>query len=373
MQQLIYMLRKEFKQIFRTKEMIGIIFGIPLIQMIVLGFAITTDVKNIDLMIADFDNSKTSREIIRAFDHTKEFNLIGYANSVKEIEDAIQNWTAKIGIVFPKNFGKEFQINQKPQIQLLVDGVDGNTAGVSLGYAQGVLTKFAQKELINPTKMQILKDVHLVQTKDRMWYNLNLESVQFMVPGIIAVILTVITMMLSAMSLVREKEIGTLEQLMVTPLTRLQLLFGKILPFLILAFVAAALVTFWAKIIFGVEVQGSYFLLAFLALIYLFTTLGMGIFVSTITSTQQQAMFVAWFIMVFTLLMSGFFVPIENMPKLLQYTTYLNPMRYFMYIIRDVIQKGADLKYLLQDVVPLTIYGLAIFVFSVLKFQKRVA
>lgn len=373
MQQLIYMLRKEFKQIFRTKEMIGIIFGIPLIQMIVLGFAITTDVKNIDLMIADFDNSKTSREIIRAFDHTKEFNLIGYTNSVKEIEDAIQNWNAKIGIVFPKNFGKEFQINQKPQIQLLVDGVDGNTAGVSLGYAQGVLTKFAQKELNNPTKMQILKDVHLVQTKDRMWYNLNLESVQFMVPGIIAVILTVITMMLSAMSLVREKEIGTLEQLMVTPLTRLQLLFGKILPFLILAFVAAALVTFWAKIIFGVEVQGSYFLLAFLALIYLFTTLGMGIFVSTITSTQQQAMFVAWFIMVFTLLMSGFFVPIENMPKLLQYTTYLNPMRYFMYIIRDVIQKGADLKYLMQDVVPLTIYGLVIFVFSVLKFQKRVA
>jgi len=373
MQQLIYMLKKEFKQIFRTKEMIGIIFGIPLIQMIVLGFAITTDVKNIDLMIADFDNSKTSREIISAFKHTKEFNLIGYANNINEIEDAIQNWDAKIGIVFPKNFDKEFQINQKPQIQILVDGVDGNTAGVSLGYAQGVLTKFAQKELNNPTKMKILRNVHLVQTKDRMWFNLNLESVQFMVPGIIVVLLTVITMMLSAMSLVREKEIGTLEQLMVTPLTRLQLLFGKILPFLILAFVEAAFVTFWARIIFGVEVQGSYFVLAFLALVYLFTTLGMGIFVSTITSTQQQAMFVAWFIMLFTLLMSGFFIPIENMPKLLQYTTYLNPMRYFMYIIRDVIQKGAELKYLLQDVIPLTIYGLVIFVFSVLKFQKRVA
>ena len=373
MQQLMYMLKKEFKQIFRSKEMIGIIFGIPLIQMIVLGFAITTDVKNIDLIIADFDNSKTSREIISAFKHTKEFNLIGYASSVKEIEDAIQNWDAKIGIVIPKNFGKEYTINQKPQLQVLVDGVDGNTAGVSLGYAQGVLTKFAQKELNNPANMQILRNVHLVQTKDRMWYNLNLESVQFMVPGIIVLLLTVITMMLSAMSLVREKEIGTLEQLMVTPLTRLQLLFGKILPFLILAFVAAAIVTFWAKIIFGVEVQGSFFVLALLAIIYLFTTLGIGIFISTITTTQQQAMFVAWFIMVFTLLMSGFFVPIENMPKLLQYTTYLNPMRYFVYIIRDVIQKGAELKYLLQDVIPLTIYGLAIFVFSVLKFQKRVA
>lgn len=373
MQQLIYMLRKEFKQIFRTKEMIGIIFGIPLVQMIILGFAITTDVKNIDLIIADFDNTKTSRKIIRGFEHTKEFNLVGYANSVKEIEDAIQNWDAKIGLVFPKNFGKEFQTNQKPQIQILVDGVDGNTAGVSLGYAQGVLTKFAQKQLNDPSKMKILKNVHLVQTKDRMWYNLNLESVQFMVPGIIVVLLSVITMMLSAMSLVREKEIGTLEQLMVTPLTRLQLLFGKILPFLILAFIEAAFVTFWARIIFGVEVQGSYLILALVAFLYLFTTLGLGIFVSTITTTQQQAMFVAWFIMLFTLLMSGFFIPIENMPTLLKYTTYLNPMRYFMYIIRDIIQKGAEFKYLLKDAIPLSIYGFAIFVFSVFKFQKRVA
>jgi len=373
MQPLVYILKKEFKQIFRTKEMIGIIFGIPLVQMVVLGFAITTDVKNIDMIIADFDNSKTSREIIRAFDHTQEFNLIGYANNLSEIEKAIQGWDAKIGIVFPVNFAKDFEKNEKPQIQILVDGVDGNSAGVSLGYAQGVLSNYAQKNLKNPITIRNLRGVHLIQTKDRMWYNLNLESVQFMVPGIIVVLLTVITMMLSAMSLVREKEIGTLEQLMVTPLTKWQLLFGKVLPFLILAFIEAAFVTFWARIIFGVEVQGSYFVLALVALIYLFTTLGLGIFVSTITTTQQQAMFVAWFIMLFTLLMSGFFIPIENMPKLLQFTTYLNPMRYIMYVIRDVIQKGAEFKYLLQDILPLTIYGLVIFIFSVLKFQKRVA
>ncbi len=324
MQAFLSMLKKEFKQIFRTKEMLGIIFGIPLIQMVILGFAITTDIKNIDLIVVDFDNSKISREIVRSFENTKEFNFIGYAGSVAEIEEAIQNWDATIGLVIPINFGKDFQLNNKPQIQILVDGVDGNSAGVSLGYAQGVLNNYAQKSMNDPAAVRFLKNVHLVETKDRMWYNLNLESVQYMVPGIIVVLLTVISMMLSAMSLVREKEIGTLEQLMVTPLTRLQLLFGKIMPFLILTFIELAFVTVWAKIIFGVEVQGSYWILALLAFLYLFTTLGLGVFISTITGTQQQAMFFAWFIMVFTMLMSGFFIPIENMPDLLQKITYLN-------------------------------------------------
>ncbi len=373
MRPVIYMIQKEFRQIFRTKEMIAIIFGIPLIQMVVLGFAITTDVKNIDLLIVDLDNSKISREIIRSFDHIAQFNIVGHARSVKDIKDAIQSWDAQIGLVFPVNFGRDFELNRAPQIQILVDGVDGNTAGVSLGYAQGVLNQFANRNINSVVKPKKLYNVHTVQAENRMWYNDNLESVQYMVPGIIVVLLTVISMMLSALSLVKEKEIGTLEQLMVSPLTRLQLIFGKIIPFLILTFIELVFVMIWARIIFSIEVQGSYLLLAGLSFIYLFTTLGLGIFVSTITSTQQQAMFVAWFIMVFTLLMSGFFIPIENMPDALQKITYLNPMRYFMYIIRDIIQKGASIQYMLKDVIPMTIYGLVIFIVSVLKFQKRVA
>jgi ABC-2 type transport system permease protein len=169
-----------------------------------------------------------------------------------------------------------------------------------------------------------------------------------------------------------EKEIGTLEQLLVTPLRKHQLLLGKLIPFLILAFVELGIVLKAAQFIFSIESQGSFYLLAGLAFFYLFTTLGLGIFISTITNSQQQAMFVSWFFMVFMLLMSGLFIPIENMPDILQKLTYLNPMRYFLYIIRDIFQKGATLRYLLVDAVPMAIFGLLIFTFSVLKFQKRV-
>jgi len=193
-----------------------------------------------------------------------------------------------------------------------------------------------------------------------------------MVPGLVVVLLTVISMMLSAMSLVREKEIGTLEQLIVTPLRKYQLLLGKLFPFLILTFVEMVIIINAAKIIFSIEFVGSQPLLATLASLYLFTTLGLGIFISTITSTQQQAMFLAWFFMVFMLLMSGFLIPIENMPAFLQKITYLNPMRYFIYITRDIFQKGSNVQYLKIDILPMTIYGILIFWGSVLKFHKRI-
>jgi ABC-2 type transport system permease protein len=180
-------------------------------------------------------------------------------------------------------------------------------------------------------------------------------------------------MMLSSINLVREKEIGTLEQLMVTPLKRHELLMGKIVPFLILTFVEMGIVLIFGQIIFSVHVRGNYFLLAGLSFLFLFTTLGLGIFISTITRTQQQAMFVSWFFMVFMIMISGFFIPIENMPDFMQKLTYLSPMRYFLYIVRDIIQKDSGFINLLQDIIPMTIYGLLIFVASTIKFQKRVS
>lgn len=372
MQQILYMIRKEFRQIFRTREMVVIIFIAPILQMAILGFAITNEVKHIKLIIADHDNSFLSKQVRDAFSHTDRFNVIGYETSPAVISEAIQGWKAQMALVIPRHFSRDLQRGLQPEVQIIADALDGNTAGVALGYAQGILGGLTREYWQNSPRRGQLRGVHLVEMQERMWYNLDLRNAQYMVPGIVVVLLTIISMMLASMSLVKEKEIGTLEQLLVTPLRKHQLLLGKLLPFLILAFVELGIVLIAAQFIFSIRMQGSYLLLGGLSLLYLFTTLGMGIFISTITHSQQQSMFVSWFFMVFMLLMSGLFIPIENMPEILQKVTLLNPMRYFMYIIRDIFQKGAALPYLMQDAVSMTIFGLLIFSFSVLKFRKRV-
>lgn len=373
MQKILFILRKEFKQIFRTREMIGIIFGIPLVQLVVLGFAITNEVKHVSLILGDQDNSQYSREILRSFNQTDRFDIVSYESDFTKVQEMIQAWEAQVAVIIPPDFGKDLQSGQTPAVQIIIDGIDGNTAGIAVGNAQGILNQFVENNFPGQQRQVGLQQQKLVSMETRMWYNDNLDSAQYMIPGIVVVLITVISMMLSAINLVREKEIGTLEQLMVTPLNKYQILTGKLLPFLILTFIEMTIVLIFAKFIFSISIQGSFLLFAALSLLYLFTTLGLGIFVSTITATQQQAMFISWFIMVFTLLMSGFFIPIENMPGLLQDITYLNPMRYFMYITRDIIQKGSGFIELLQDVIPMTIYGVLIFLFGVLNFRKRAA
>ncbi len=372
MQPISAMIQKEFKQIFRDRPMLAIIFLIPIVQLLLLAHAITVDVKHIKLLIADQDQSVVSREIVRAFSNTDRFDIVGDVNDLTSVRERFNGWQAQMALIIPPNFSRDLERNLKPQIQISVDGVDGNSAGIALGYASGILTQFGLDQMLHPTKLGQIKNVHLVTMVERMWYNLDLSSKQSMVPGIVVVLLTILPMMLSAMSLVKEKEIGTLEQLMVTPLKKYQLLLGKLIPFLLLSFFELALVMTIAILVFHITMSGSYLLLTVLAFLYLFTTLGLGIFVSTVTHSQQQAMFLSWFFMVFMIMMSGFFVPIENMPQFLQKVTYLNPMRFFMYIVREIFQKGSSLQYILRDVIPMMIYGFFIFSFSVIKFQKRV-
>ncbi len=368
MRRIKYMIWKEFRQIFRDPPMIAIIFMVPLIQLFILSYAITTDVKHIKLSIFDYDNSLVSREIVRAFSHTDRFDLINYQSDLRQIGEQMKAWNTQMALVIPKNFSRDLRRRLNPQIQVAVDGVDGNTAGVALGYAQGILSDYA----LTLQGVSRTPPGHFLTMVERMWYNLELDSKQFIIPGIVVILLTILPMMLSSMSLVKEKEIGTLEQLMVTPLTKHQLLLGKIVPFLILSYIELAIVLTVALLVFNISMNGSFTLLASLAFLYLFTTIGLGIFVSTFTQTQQQAMFVSWFFMVFMILMSGFFIPIENMPDILQKLTYLNPMRYFMSIIRDIFQKGSEFRYLVRDAVPMTLFGLLIFSLGVMKFRKRV-
>lgn len=370
---ILYMIRKEFLQVFRTREMMAILFVAPLVQVLVMGFAITNEVKHITLIIADQDNSVLSREITDAFTHTDRFNVVGYERDMARVGEAIHAWQAQMALVIPPGFGRDIRRGSRPQLQVIVDGLDGNSAGVALGYAGAILQERARQVGRQMPAALSLRNLHRVELQERMWYNLNLNNAQYMVPGIVVVLLTVISLILASIGLVREKEIGTLEQLLVTPLKKYQLLLGKLIPFLILSFIELGIVLKAAQWIFAIEMQGSYLLLAGLSAIYLFSTLGLGIFVSTITGSQQQAMFVSWFFMLLMIMLSGLFIPIENMPPLLQKVTYLNPMRYFMSIIRDIFQKGAAARHLLQDVIPLAGFGLLIFIFSVLKFQKRAA
>ncbi len=372
MQRIAHMIRKEFRQVLRDRPMLAIIFVIPIIQLLVLSFAITTEVKHTRLMVADFDRSTVSRDIVRAFVHTDRFDLVGSTSDLREIREGMRRWDVQLGLVVPAGFSEDLRRGLIPQLQLVSDGVDGNSAGVAAGYARGILTEFGVEQAKRRGNTALTANLSLVSMEERMWYNPDLSSQQFMVPGIVVVLLTILPMMLSAMSLVKEKEIGTLEQLSVTPLRKYELLTGKLIPFLFLSYVELAIVTAVGVVVFGISMNGSYLLLALLALVYLSATLGLGIFISTITRSQQQAMFVAWFFMVFMIMMSGFFIPIENMPSVLQKLTYANPMRYFMFIIRDIFQKGSSMGFLLGDVVPLAAFGAGIFLLSILKFRKRV-
>jgi len=379
MRRIAHVIVKEFRQVVRDKPMLAIIFLVPIVQLFLLAFAITTEVKHIKLQVVDLDRSSVSREVVQTFAHTDRFNLVGYTTDLREIRQEMRSWQTQMALVIPPGFGGQLRRNLKPQLQVVIDGVDGNTAGVSMGYARGILTEFGvdyAKEHLGAVNLSAFQPASIqfrpATMEERMWYNPDLSTQQFMIPAIVVILLTILPMMLSAMSLVKEKEIGTLEQLMVTPLKRLELLVGKLIPFLILSYVELSIVMTVATLFFKIPMNGSYVLLAFLALLYLFTTLGLGIFISTVGRSQQQAMFIAWFFMVFMIMLGGFFIPIENMPSAIQKLTYLNPMRYSIRIVRDIFQKGSSLRFLAKDVIPMGVFGFLIFTFSVVKFQKRV-
>jgi len=367
-------LKKEFRQMSRTPAMLFLIFGAPLLQLLVLGFTVTNEVKHVKLFIEDRDNTHTSSMLQRSFTSTDRFNIVDNRHN-KKANELISDWKAQVIVTIPKGFSIELALGRKPALQIMVDGIDGNSAAVALSYAQGIIAYFINSELNIPDKYPsnaaFLKVMPpQVEVQDRMWYNADLNSAQYMVPGIVIILVTIISMMLSAMSLVKEKEIGTMEQLLVTPVKKSELLLGKLIPYWLISLFEISFVMLAAHFIFKIHFAGSPLTMGFMAAIYLLTTLGLGILISTMTNTQQQAMFFAWFMMVFMLLLSGLFVPIQNMPLSIKRLTLLNPMSYFMTITREVVIKGNELKYLWKEALALLVYGLTIFTISVAKFRK---
>jgi len=366
MQRILYLLQKEFRQVFRDRAMLAIIFFMPIVQMIVLGFAMTVDVRNVKLVIYDADNSFASRELSRRFIHNPYFRFVGYASDAGGIRDALDAWEAQLGLFIKPHFERRLQRGSEPVVQLIADGLDGNTAGIALGYAEGILADYAREWRSRPPERSLLVN------RTRFWYNLNLDSKHYMVPGLIAVLLTVVTMFLTSMGLVREKEIGTLEQLMVTPIRSRELIAGKVLPFLLIGLVEINVMLAVAFGVFRLIMAGNYLLLLAVSLLYFLTTLGLGIFISTLAETQQQAMFISWFFMVFLILMSGFLTPIANMPDAWQKISYLNPLRYYVNLLREIFVKGTPVHFLWNEIVPLAVFGMVILAASAMKFHKRI-
>jgi ABC-2 type transport system permease protein len=357
------LVKKEFRQVFRDPVMLRLIFLAPILQIILLGYAVNFDVKNIHTALYDYDQSRLSREFVRSFSSGDYFVIERGEVPLTDVELGFKENRYSAALVIPEDFSKHLEEGRPTTVGFWVDGTNANSAGIALGYA-GVITQTFNERHIDMARP--------VTMRQKILYNPEVRSVNYMVPGVVAVLISMITIMLTSMAIVREREAGTLEQVMVTPISSRAFILGKTIPFAILAFleisVALAVGTLWFRIPFA----GSWGLLYGLAFVFIFTTLGVGMLISTVSTTQQQAMFFAWFFSLFTVMMSGFFTPIENMPRLLQYVTLLNPMRYFMKVIRGIMMKGAGVDTLYPEILAMVAFSAAIFTISWVRFSKRI-
>lgn len=373
MQNIFYLMQKEFRQLFREKANLIIIFAMPFIQLVILGFAITTDVKNLSYTYLDQDHSMMSRMLIRAVDRSQYFIGTGTITAPKQAIQRLDQGKVKAVIMIPEFFERDVIRQDQPEVQILLDGVDGNSSGIAMAYL-GTIFRNVQAAMLPqlPGALENMNKRRFIEPRIRMLYNPNLESVANIVPGIIVILLTMITLFLTAINIVKEKEIGTLEQVMVTPIKQYQLILGKIIPFAIMGFVMFNVGILAAGLIFNLWMKGNVLVLYLLCLVFMLTTLGLGILISTLATTQQQAMFFSWFLTVFAILLSGFFVPIENMPDWIQWMTYIDPLRYFMFVIRGVYLKGSGFMDLQQEFYSLLLYGVMTISLAINRFHKRI-
>lgn len=373
MRTIFHIIVKEFLQLRRDRRMLILSFMAPVLQLILLGYAATTDIKSIPIVVCDQDKSSTSRELISEFTNSGYFLVEYEVHSPNEVDHYIENGHTWMALVIPTKFANDLLGRRTPTVQLLVDGSDANSANISLGYASQIINMYSRSivaEIMKRTP-QVLKPARVLP-EIRVWYNPDLKSRNFMVPGVVALVLMIITMTLTSLAIVKEKEIGTLEQLLVTPIKPYQLILGKLLPFVIIGALDVTLVLTVARHWFEVPMRGSVPLLYGLSALLVLTTLGLGLFVSTISKTQQQAMMTAqFFIFMPFIFLSGFTFPIENMPTIIQYFTYLIPLRYFIVIIRGIFLKGVGIAELWPQALALLIFGVVILTLSVLRFRKR--
>lgn len=365
---------KEFLQLKRDPRLFGIIFIAPVLQLILLGYAANLDINNINTVVYNQDKTVSSREFIDKFERSGYFTMNHYADSYDQVMNYINKGDDLWALVIPKDFEKKLQRGETVQLQALFDGSDGNKASIAFGYVTGVVSSYSQNILIEAKNRSGLKSIAAVNINPelRVWYNPDLKTRVFMLPGIMGLLLTIITTSLMAMAIVKEREIGTLEQIIVTPIKPAQLIIGKTIPFIVFGFIDVLIVTVVMVYWFGIAIRGDFFFLMLASFIYVLSALGLGLFISTVSKTQQQAMMVAMFGVLLPMnFLSGFAFPIENMPGWIQPITYLIPLRYYITILRGVILKGDGFFQLIPETAALLGIGIVILAASSLRFRKR--
>lgn len=366
------MLVKEFIQVLRDPRMKALIFVMPVIQLIMFGYAVTTDVDHIRTAVCDLDKSPQSRALIERFTASGYFTVVDSTDRPERLGELLDRGKATIGIQINRGFADDLRSGRQAAIQTIVDGTDSNTGTVAMDYAQRITQEFSKARAAPIELTQLAQEqANPIELCSRAWFNPDLKSRYYNVPGVIAVVVLLISLLLTAMAIVREREIGTMEQLMVTPIRPLELILGKTLPFVLISFIDVLVVTFIGVNWFDVPIHGSLWLLLFGAGLYLMSTIGIGLFISTISQTQQQALMSSFFFYLPAVLLSGFMFPISNMPEPAQWITYLNPLRYFLVIIRDIFLKGSGLEILWPQFAALAVLGTALLLISSLRFKKR--
>ncbi len=371
MKTILYIIQKEFKQIFRNKGMLPIIFVLPLLQLVILSNAATFEIQNIKFSYIDNDKTSLSRELVDKFNASTYFNVLTNFSSEKEATSAMLQGDVDVILEIPQYFERDLLKDKKTSLSVIINAIDGATAGVENVYINQIVQDFnkkAQVSLFQPEDLKLLpKSIASIPS---FWYNKTLNYKTFMVPGILVLLVTMITLFLSGMNIVREKEIGTLEQMNVTPIKKHQFIIGKLFPFWVIGFALLTIGLIISKVIFNTPIVGSLGLIYFYTAFYLLVILGMGLFISNFTDTQQQAMFIAWFFVVIFILMSGLFTPIESMPKWAQYLTEFNPVKYFVEVMRMVMLKGAGIAEITPLFLKTIFYALVMNALAVWSYKK---
>jgi ABC-2 type transport system permease protein len=370
---LLSLVRKEFLQILRDPRTIGLVLVLPIIELLLLGYAVTSDVRNVPMAVFDEDRSAAARRLLDAYRAADYFRIAYDVDSEKEMRDLIDGGGARVGLIIPPDYSEQVEGNGSAVVAFVLDGSDPTIASTALSAAQFIAQEYATR-VLNARLARVGQTVNLelpIEIRTQVWYNPDLVSAYFMVPGVIGMILYAITSILTATAIVRERERGTIEQLIVTPIRSWELIVGKLIPYTILAFSNIIEVLILGHLLFGLPIRGDLTLILVLSGLFLISGLGIGLLASTVANNQQEAMLTVFMTLLPSIFLSGFFFPLEAMPKLINWISYLIPLRYYLTIIRSLLIKGVGLKAIQNEVFALVLFGIGIMTLAASRFRKR--